>query len=252
MLSGLLKCGCCGAGMASYGADKYGRTRVRCSAATESGTCPDPKSFRLDTIEQLVVDTLHTTLAKPEHLQQFVDVYVEERQRLAREATAQRSSIERRLARVVGEIDRVIDGYAKGLLNDDDLRSRLPDLKTKRAQLEADLAHQPEVPDAPTLHPTAVTHYRQLIARLSDAVTQDPVLGETLHDLVTRVTVHRDPTSGKGVRVQIEGRLNALLQLTFDRGKVAVGGKLGGKVVAEDRSDQYPQPPIPFVLAAAA
>lgn len=276
MLSGLLKCGCCGAGMASYGADKMGRTRVRCSAATESGTCPDPKSFRLDTIEQLVVDTLHKTLAKPERLQQFVDAYVEERQRLARETAARRSGIERRLAYLAREIDRLIDGYAKDLFNDDDVRSRLPGLKAERSQLEAELSAQPPVPDAPSLHPTAVARYRQLIARMAEAVAQDPIMGETLRDLVTRVTVHRDPTSEKGVRVQIEGRLNALLHLSLDQGKVAVGGRLGGKVVAEDRSGQStqpvggsksrlggkvvaearsgqsPQPVIPFTLAAAA
>ncbi len=45
MLSGLLRCGSCGSGMATNGRDKSGRVRIRCSAATESGTCPDAKTF---------------------------------------------------------------------------------------------------------------------------------------------------------------------------------------------------------------
>jgi site-specific DNA recombinase len=43
MLSGLLRCGSYGSGMATNGRDKSGRVRIRCSAATESGTCPDAK-----------------------------------------------------------------------------------------------------------------------------------------------------------------------------------------------------------------
>lgn len=273
LLSGLLKCGCCGAGMSSYGGDRYGRPRVRCSAASESGTCPDPKSFYLDTVEQLVVDTLHKTLAKPERLEQFIDDYIEERRRLAKEIIGRRTSIERRLSYLNGEIDRLIDGYAKAIFNDDDVRSRLPGLKEERKRLEDELSQQPTVPDAPTLHPTAVAHYKKIISNLSQAVaagavSTDPALGEAIRDLVTKVTVYRDATTEKGVRIQIDGTLNALLSLTIQKDGVRVGGSkqvLGVWVVAEDRSGQAPQHflrpdlnprpgqmTIPFTLAAAA
>ncbi|WP_347340270.1 zinc ribbon domain-containing protein [Bradyrhizobium cytisi] len=52
MLSGLLRCGSCGSGMATNGRDKSGRVRIRCSAATESGTCPDANTFYLDAVER--------------------------------------------------------------------------------------------------------------------------------------------------------------------------------------------------------
>jgi site-specific DNA recombinase len=55
MLSGLLRCGACGAGMSTNGRDKSGRQRIRCSAATESGTCPNPKTFYRKTVEQAVL-----------------------------------------------------------------------------------------------------------------------------------------------------------------------------------------------------
>jgi site-specific DNA recombinase len=54
LLSELLRCGCCGAGMSTNGKDKPGRIRIRCSAATESGTCPDPKTFYLASVENAV------------------------------------------------------------------------------------------------------------------------------------------------------------------------------------------------------
>src|SRR5450631_105560 len=40
ILSGLLRCGACGSGMSTNGRDKSGRIRIRCSAASASGTCP--------------------------------------------------------------------------------------------------------------------------------------------------------------------------------------------------------------------
>jgi site-specific DNA recombinase len=41
--SGLLRCGCCGAGMSTKGTDKSHRMRIRCSAAAESGTAWIPR-----------------------------------------------------------------------------------------------------------------------------------------------------------------------------------------------------------------
>ncbi|WP_374708695.1 recombinase family protein [Shinella sp. CPCC 101442] len=50
LLSGLLKCGACGSGMAVSGLDKTGRTRLRCSAHVNSGACTAPKTFYLDDV----------------------------------------------------------------------------------------------------------------------------------------------------------------------------------------------------------
>ena len=55
MLTGLLRCGACGTGMSSKGVDKSKRIRIRSSAATESGTCADPKTFYWDTVETAVL-----------------------------------------------------------------------------------------------------------------------------------------------------------------------------------------------------
>ena len=72
MLTGLLRCGACGAGMSSKGRDKSGRIRVRCSAAQESGTCTDPTSFYMDTVERAVASGLAAELRSPEVLMEYV------------------------------------------------------------------------------------------------------------------------------------------------------------------------------------
>ena len=61
----LLRCGSCGSGMATNGRDKSGRVRIRCLAATERGTCPDAKTFYLDTVESAVLGGLKIELHAP-------------------------------------------------------------------------------------------------------------------------------------------------------------------------------------------
>ncbi|WP_244395892.1 zinc ribbon domain-containing protein [Beijerinckia indica] len=82
MLSGLLRCGACGAGMSTNGKDKSGRIRIRCSAATESGTCPDPKTFYLETVETAVLNGLKAEMRHPDVIAEYVRTYHEERKRL--------------------------------------------------------------------------------------------------------------------------------------------------------------------------
>jgi site-specific DNA recombinase len=102
ILSGLLRCGACGSGMSTNGRDKSGRIRIRCSAASESGTCPDPKTFYLETVEKAVLFGLSAELRHPEVIAEYVKTYYEERKRLAAESDAKRMRLQRRL----GEISR--------------------------------------------------------------------------------------------------------------------------------------------------
>jgi site-specific DNA recombinase len=103
LLSGLLRCAACGSGMSTFGADKSGRKRLRCSRARESGTCPDPKTFYLDTIENAVLGALRAELRDPILLAEYVKTYHEERARLAGGQRARRAGLERRLGEDAGE-----------------------------------------------------------------------------------------------------------------------------------------------------
>jgi site-specific DNA recombinase len=62
MLSGLLRRGACGAGMSTNGKDNSGRIRIRCSAAAESGSCQDAKTFYLKTVETAVLAGLENEM----------------------------------------------------------------------------------------------------------------------------------------------------------------------------------------------
>lgn len=54
--------------MCVAGVDKSRRTRLRCSAHTNSGACPDHKTFYLDDVKALVIDTLTHELATEEQV----------------------------------------------------------------------------------------------------------------------------------------------------------------------------------------
>jgi hypothetical protein len=88
MLLGLLRCGACGAGMSMNGKDNSGRVRIRCSAATESGSCQDAKTFYLKTVESAVLAGLENEMRHPRVIAEFVRTYHEERKRLSAKANA--------------------------------------------------------------------------------------------------------------------------------------------------------------------
>jgi site-specific DNA recombinase len=102
LLSGLLRCGACAAGMSTNGKDKSGRIRIRCSAANENGTCRDSKTFYLETVENAVLAGLHAEMRDPRVIAEYVRSYHEERKRLATQADAKRARLDRRL----GELNR--------------------------------------------------------------------------------------------------------------------------------------------------
>lgn len=78
LLSGILKCGICGGGMALHG--KVGGVRqVRCSRRHESGECSHERAYRLDAIEQRVLEGLREQLRAPELIANFVAEYRRQR-----------------------------------------------------------------------------------------------------------------------------------------------------------------------------
>lgn len=236
ILSGLLRCGACGSGMSTNGKDKSGRIRIRCSAATESGTCPDPKTFYLETVERAVLSGLSAELRHPRVITEYVKTYHEERKRLAREHDAKRSRIERRLGEVSREIDRLVDGIAKGIGDPLDLGARMNVLSAERKTLTAELESGPPQTSVVALHPAVLERYAEQLERLQNALARSISAGdleaaEAMRDLIETVTVFRDEARPGGVTVEIAGRLNALLGAqAYPNGIKGVWGK----VVAEE------------------
>ncbi|WGD51449.1 recombinase family protein [Bradyrhizobium sp. CB1650] len=216
MLSGLLRCGSCGSGMATNGRDKSGRVRIRCSAATESGICPDAKTFYLDTIESAVLGGLKAEMRAPKVISEYVHTYHEERKRLAAASNAKRQRLEQQLGQLSREIDRIVDAIAKGHGDPAVLGPRSTALDSQRTRISKELQREPPSPKDVALHPAVLKRYEEQLGRLEEALAKgvsagDGEAAEAIRDLIDTVTVFRDPAGPGGVAVEIAGRLNALL-----------------------------------------
>ena len=76
LLSGLLTCGCCGAGYIMISNARYG-----CSAARNRGTCANKKTIARKDVETRVLNGLHTRLMHPELIREYIATWQQEMQR---------------------------------------------------------------------------------------------------------------------------------------------------------------------------
>lgn len=229
MLHGLLRCGACGAGMASKGKDRKGR-RIICSMVRETGRCSNRRGYYLDTIEQCVVDGLKEKLGTPAAIAHYLKVYNEERRRTSGDAIATHNQLTRDLVAAQLELDRLIDLTAKGVVTEAEATERLPQLRTSRDRLQAQLAAAAEPPRVIALHPTSIKRYLEDLDRLAGVIGDDLDHGDEgiareLRKLVESVTILPAP-AGKPPQVRVRGRLESLLSASEFTGR-SVGGKIG-------------------------
>ena len=233
LLSGLLKCGACGAGMSGKGKDKTGRPRIQCSAHSESRTCSDPHTYYLDVVEKLVLDTLRSELQDPDRLALYVKTYNDTRKKLAHEMVRRRSGIERRIRELDAELNRMVQFVAKGTGNPDRIRGEMDAKEAELAGLRIELAREPAPFENVSLHPRALARYRHQLERLREELEEQIASGDrspttVMRDLIDKVVVTRNPKTGKGVSIEIKGKLRTLLEESAPKSLV------GGAMVAEE------------------
>ena len=227
LLSGLLKCGCCGGGMSIKDHSRYG-TRIQCSAAKEGGACKNTRAFPLEAIEHQVVKGLSQKLGSTAAIAAFVKAYNDERRALAADAINRRSAIEMRLKAIATERERTVDLLVRDVIREEDGALKLKGFEAETANLQAELAGLEEPPNIIELHPTAVSDYLKTIDRLAEALTGEEGADALMpvRELIDRVVV----TPGDdGTSISVEGKLNRLIG-----GDQYPTMKLGGLMVAEE------------------
>lgn len=232
LLSGMIRCGACGAGMSMHD-QRSGRPRIRCSANRESGVCASTKKYYLDRIENAVVEGLRGVFSDPEIVGAYLSAYREAKRAEIAEATRNRTKIERRLMDVSGKIERLIDMHMNGVISMADLKDRIAGLEEAKREATAALARASADIPSIELHPGAITAYRKNIdtvaARLASAATlaDDPLergVIEAFRAMVDHVVV-RDAADG-AYEVDVVGPLSALTgEKLPDGGKALVAGE---------------------------
>ena len=224
LLSGLLKCPACGAGMSVSGVDKSGRTRLRCSKHTNSRACPDPKTFYLQDVEDLVIGSLAHELATPERIHFYAKRYFETRFKEEADSHRRRNDIERRLSRIEDENMRLVNLMLLDGADTKTLGTKTKENAQERERLELELARLPQGSKV-VLHPASIKRFadkltaRSFIPHCSNRAkleitltTLDDIgeLGPILRELIRSITVGRD-ANGR-LTIDVEGYLPPFLQ----------------------------------------
>jgi DNA invertase Pin-like site-specific DNA recombinase len=212
LLSGLLRCGCCGRSLVVKDRDAKGR-RIYCTRLREGGGCANTRAFYLDEIERRVLAGLEAQLKDPRGIERFLKTYTEERKRLAAAEEAKRHRKETRLGEVKREFDRAFDSYIKGIATEEETRPRLAALREERKALEEELTAMQPPTNVVTLHPGAVKRYLEIVDDLATSLPRRTVSGDegiaaALRELISCVTI--TPAEKGPPIIDITGRLAVL------------------------------------------
>ncbi|MCP1203914.1 recombinase family protein [Acetobacter oryzoeni] len=203
LLTGLIKCGCCGGGFSMISKHHLG-----CSTARNKGTCENRLTIRRDVLEKSVLNGLQTQMMDPALFKEFCDEFTREINRLRMEKGADLATLKSELPKIERELDKavqaILDGFASSAL-----KTRMEQLEARKAEIEARLAEAPSPP--PLLHPNMAELYRQKIAMLQDSL-QNEATGmrakEAIRSLITRIRLI--PENGT-LGIFLEGDLAAML-----------------------------------------
>ena len=221
LLSGLLRCGCCGGGYTVTSRD-----RLRCSSSRERGTCSNTFGIRVRTLERRVFDGLKAKLLNPEVVRAALVEYHAERQRLRRAESHRERAIIKRLSALTTEIehlvDRIVDGTDTPATN-----ARLKALEVEKAALEGEAEDLATRDRTIELHPGAIDAWTHLVEGLQAAIASEPrnyeEAASLLRRLVEKIEIMPPADSDADCQVIVHGRLAELLSLPKRGTPPAVG-----------------------------
>ena len=230
ILSGLLRCGACGAGMSKKDTD-HGRPRLVCTQMREAGACDHRRVYYLDEIERLVVGGLRTELGSRDAIAVFVRAYNEERHRRDVGAADRRLDLERDFEAVGRQIDRAVGAVIENRITAEEAGRHLPGLRKHRDELAAELAALGTAPRVVGFQPAAVGAYLRDLDRLAEVVNGDLADGHSeaaaiIRSMVETVTVMPTPR-GRPPGLRVEGDLARLATLGRPQMASLAGGEGG-------------------------
>jgi site-specific DNA recombinase len=230
ILSGLLRCGACGAGMSKKDTD-HGRPRLMCTQRREAGTCDHRRVYYLDEIERMVVGGLRAELGSREAIAVFVRAYNEERRRRDAGATDRRRQIQEQIEAISEQIDRAVVAIIEGRITKEEADRHLPGLRRRRDQLGAELSAIGATPKVVGFKPAAVDAYLRDLDRLAEVVNGDIAAGQSeaaaiIRSMIETVTVMPTPR-GQPPELRLDGDLARLTMLDRPQMASRAGGEGG-------------------------
>ena len=207
LLSGLLVCGCCGAGYTIMAKDRYG-----CAGRRSKGLCSNDRTISRYEIEARILKALKQNLVTPELVAEFTRAYQEEINRLTKEASGRAAEIESKLVAVQRKIDGILRAIEDGLYQPS-MKVRLAELEAEKASLTAQQHNTQTIPNV-SVHPNLATVYRRKVEELEtlleDVSHKDEAM-ELIRSLIERIVL--TPREEGGLEAILHGDLARILVL---------------------------------------
>ena len=185
LLSGLIKCGLCGANYIMIARDRYG-----CSTRRTKGTCSNGHVLERGSLEHLVLNGLKEKLIESGPVEEFIKEF---NSQIAARTTADRGErhrTEHELKQVEKKLAAILSAIEQGIVTET-TRTRLLELEGEKAALERQLS-EPEAVPYPSIHPNLANLYRRKVAALEETLN-DPGIrleaSEILRSLIDKIVV---------------------------------------------------------------
>ena len=206
LLSGLIKCGVCGA---SY--TKFGANRFACAGARDRATCSNHLTIRGDDLELAILEGLKDRLMEPALFEEFAREFTAEVNRQRSTIASERKALQADLARTSRQIDKLVEAIIEGA-DALALNAKLKLLENQKSEIETKIAAAPEA--EPLLHPGLANIYRKTVAELQTIVHNPETSREAfglIRGLIDAVILM--PVDGE-LEIELRGDLASILALS--------------------------------------
>ena len=221
LLTGLLKCGCCGGNMTIARKDRY-----YCAARREKGTCDAAFGIAAADVETRVLDGLRDILVGNDDLvEEFTRELKAELQRLKKERQSGQPDLTKELADVERGIGRLISFITSGDGAPGSVREELTKLEDRKVQI---IAQQKRAAVSPVVdfHPNYADLYRRKVSELGRLLGSEDTREEAMtaiRGLIDRIEVRAGTKRGE-TEVTLVGTLAGILALGTNRNAALEGG----------------------------
>lgn len=196
LLTGLVKCGCCGGGFSTVGKDRFG-----CSNSRNKGTsvCTNRTGITRQELKGRILTILTERLMDPELVKVFAAEYIAERNRLAAAHVDDRVLKERDHAKVIRDQDVLVNALLAGT-PPERIKAKMEQLAAHQKQLEKELAAAPTPTATTRIHPKMAETRQDRIRTLVRGLTEPDHEGEAseaIRGLIEKIVATPVPTKGK-------------------------------------------------------
>ncbi|WP_367171509.1 recombinase family protein [uncultured Aureimonas sp.] len=231
LLSGLIRCSCCGSNYTISGKDYY-----RCAGQKERGTCGNRLSVRKEPLETATLAVLQEHLLTEGHARLFAEEFERETRRLGQQDARNDDMATRRLQQIEAELGNLYQNLLAGLVSPA-MRGMISEREAEKARLEArgPAPARSSLP-APLLPPTLLyDRFRSKVTELRGSLDQRATRAEAtgiIQRLIESVTIY--PNEAGGPEAEVVAKVSDLLAwATTDNARHNGGhGGRSAKVVA--------------------